>query len=91
MHYYVYMLLCENDSFYTGYTKSIKSRLRLHRNGKGARYTRLHKPKTLVYVEQFGSRSEAMKKEKNIKRLNHNQKSELVQKYLKNQEKTKKQ
>ena len=47
-------------------------------NGKGARYTRMLKPKKLVYVERYDSRSEAMKKEKRIKRLSHRQKLELI-------------
>jgi len=78
MPYYVYMLLCENNSFYTGYTGDLDSRIRLHENGKGARYTRMYKPKKLVYVEQFSSRKEAIRREKTVKRLNHQQKLELV-------------
>jgi predicted GIY-YIG superfamily endonuclease len=47
-------------------------------NGKGARYTRMHKPKKLVYAEQFESRAEAMRREKRLKKLGHQQKRELV-------------
>ena len=47
-------------------------------NGKAARYTRMHRPKKIVYVEEFGSRAEAMKREKWIKRLKHSQKLELI-------------
>jgi len=78
MPYYVYIIQCKGGSFYTGYTRDLDARMRLHMNRKGARYTRLHKPKKLVYVEEFGSRSEAMKKEKKVKRLNHRQKLELI-------------
>ena len=78
MPYYVYVILCEGGSFYTGYTKNVKSRLRLHMNGKGARYTRMHKPRELVYTEQFESRAEAMRREKRLKRLGHQQKRKLV-------------
>jgi putative endonuclease len=78
MPYYVYIIQCRGGSFYTGYTKDLDARIRLHMNGKGARYTRMHKPKKLVYVEICGSRSEAMKKEKRIKRLGHRQKLELI-------------
>ena len=88
--FYVYMLLCENKSFYTGYTKSVKSRFRLHVNGKGARYTKMHKPQSLVYVEQFASRSEAMKREKRIKKLAHDKKLKLASSYSKNQKRNKK-
>jgi len=47
-------------------------------NGKGARYTRMHKPLKLAYVERFNSRPEAMREERKIKRLNHLQKLEMI-------------
>ncbi len=78
MSYYVYLILCEDGSFYTGYTKNLDSRVRLHTSGKGARYTKMHKPKRLVYSESFGSRAEAMKRERRIKKLSHRQKLQLA-------------
>jgi putative endonuclease len=78
MPYYVYVILCKDKSFYTGYTKDLDSRMRLHMNGKASRYTRMHRPKKIVYVEEFGSRAEAMRREKNVKRLNHRQKLKLI-------------
>lgn len=89
MPYYVYVILCDDGSFYTGYTKNVKSRLRLHMNGKGARYTRMHKPKKLVYAEQFKSRAEAMRREKRLKKLGHQQKRKLVK--MQNSKKNKRQ
>jgi putative endonuclease len=77
--YYVYVILCEGNSLYTGYTKNLKRRFRLHTRGKGARYTRMHKPKELIYFEKHSSRAEAMKREKRIKRLNHKQKLALAE------------
>lgn len=78
MPYYVYIILCINGSFYTGYTKDINERVRLHANGRGARYTKMHPPKEVAYVEQFTSRSEAMRREKAIKKLSHQQKADLI-------------
>ncbi|NWF86201.1 GIY-YIG nuclease family protein [Candidatus Bathyarchaeota archaeon] len=78
MPYYVYMILCEGNNFYTGYTSDLDLRMQLHMKGKAARYTRMHKPKKIVYVEEFASRAEAMKREKRIKRLNHSQKMALT-------------
>jgi putative endonuclease len=78
MPYYIYVILCKGNTFYTGYTKDLDSRMRLHMNGKAARYTRMHRPKKIVYVEKFGSRAEAMKREKRIKKLKHGQKLELI-------------
>jgi len=78
MPFYVYILLCTDGSFYTGYTKNIDERIRLHANGKGAKYTRVHKPKRVAYVELFGSQAKAMKREKEIKKLSHQQKLNLT-------------
>lgn len=85
MPYYVYIIQCEGGSFYTGYTKDLGCRITFHMNGKGARYTRMHRAQKLVYVEEFPSISEAMRNEKRIKRLSHRQKLEL----MRNQTKTK--
>jgi putative endonuclease len=78
MPYYVYVILCKGNTFYTGYTKDLDLRMRLHMNGKAARYTQMHRPKKIVYVEEFSSRAEAMRREKRVKRLNHSQKLELI-------------
>ena len=78
MPFYVYILLCRDGSFYTGYTKNLDKRTRLHENGKGARYTRMHKPKRVAYVELFDSRAIAMKREKAIKKMSHQQKLNLI-------------
>lgn len=78
MPFYVYILLCTDGSFYTGYTKNIDSRTRLHANGKGARYTKMHKPKKVAYVELFDSRVKAMKREREIKKMTHQQKLDLI-------------
>ncbi len=78
MPYYVYIILCEGNSLYTGYTKNLDSRIRLHKKGKAARYTKMHRPKRLVHVEEFHSRAEAMRREKRIKKLTHIQKLRLA-------------
>jgi len=81
MPYYVYILLCEDGSYYTGHSKDVKHRIEQHRKGQGARYTRMHKPQKTVYTEQFNRRSEAMKREQEIKSLNHSQKEQLINSY----------
>jgi putative endonuclease len=78
MSFYVYILLCSDGSFYTGYTKNIDERTRLHANGKGARYTKTHKPKRVVHIELFATRAEAMKREREIKKMSHQQKLNLI-------------
>jgi putative endonuclease len=78
--FFVYILLCIDGSFYTGYTKDLDARTRQHQNGKGAKYTKSHKPQKVAYVEQFDSRSSAMKREREIKKLSHQQKLDLATK-----------
>ena len=78
MPYYVYIILCIDGSFYTGYTKNIDTRLKLHESGKGARYTRMHKPQKIAYLEMLDTRAQAMKREKQIKKLSHQQKFNLI-------------
>jgi len=78
MPFYVYILLCMDGSFYTGYTKDLQERTKLHENGKGARYTKSHKPQKVAYIEPFNSRSQAMKRERIIKKLTHKQKFDLI-------------
>ena len=78
MPFYVYMLLCEDGSYYTGYTKDVDLRVKQHRIGVGARYTKMHRPKRLVYTEEFSTIREAMKRERKIKQLSHKEKNKLV-------------
>ena len=82
MPYNVYILLCKDGSYYTGYTKDIKNRVEQHKKGQGARYTQMHQAQKIVYVEEFKSRSEAMRRERKIKSLKHTEKQRLVNTYL---------
>ena len=65
--WYVYILLCSDSSFYTGISNNPDLRLKDHISGKGARFTRLHKPVKRIYLELVGSRSSALKRELAIK------------------------
>jgi len=67
-----------DGSFYTGYTKDLEERTRQHQNGTGAKYTKSHRPQRVAYVELFGTRSAAMKREREIKKLSHQQKLNLI-------------
>ncbi|MCW3982410.1 MAG: GIY-YIG nuclease family protein [Candidatus Bathyarchaeota archaeon] len=78
MSFYVYILQCMDGSFYTGYTKDLEERTRQHQNGTGAKYTKSHRPQRVAYVELFGTRSAAMKREREIKKLSHQQKLNLI-------------
>jgi len=76
--YYVYILMCGDGSYYTGYTSNLGLRIKQHREGLGARYTRMRKPGRLVYAEKFSSRREAMSRERKIKAMSHDQKNRLI-------------
>jgi len=78
--YYVYLLLCEDGSYYTGYTSDLASRLKRHQIGRGARYTKMRRPKRIVHLERFRTRRAAMRRERQIKALTHAQKHELARK-----------
>jgi putative endonuclease len=56
----------------------LDARTKQHETGKGAKYTRAHKPQKVVYFELFDMRSKAMKREREIKKLSHQQKNNLV-------------
>lgn len=78
MSYYCYMILCANGGYYTGWTTDPFRRLKQHNAGRGARYTRMNAPSELVYVEEVANRSTALKRELEIKRLDHLKKVALV-------------
>lgn len=60
---YMYVLECADHTLYTGYTTDVEKRLITHNAGKGAKYTRARLPVTLLYVEKFASKQEAMSAE----------------------------
>lgn len=76
---YTYMLRCKDGSYYTGWTNDIKKRLKQHRSGQGAKYTKGRGPLTLVHLEVFDTQSEAMRREIYIKKLKRMDKEALVQ------------
>lgn len=68
--WFVYVIQCADGSFYTGSTNNLQKRFLDHKNGKGGRYTRSHKVIKIIYSEQFASKTEALKKEFEIKSWN---------------------
>lgn len=78
--WFVYILRCADNSLYTGITLDLDKRLAEH-NGidkNGAKYTHSRRPVTLVYHEETLSRSEASKREYQIKSLSKIQKESLI-------------
>jgi len=78
MTYYVYILMCADGTYYTGYTTDVERRLKAHNTGKGAKYTRSRRPCTLVYTEEYPTKQEAMRREYAIKQLTRKEKEDLM-------------
>lgn len=79
---FVYILKCNDDSLYTGWTNDLKKRIKAHSNGKGAKYTKARLPVELVYFEEFDDKISAMKREYAIKQLKRKEKLELIKNHL---------
>lgn len=80
--YYVYILECCDGTLYTGYTNDVAKRVAKHNLGVGAKYTRGRTPCRLVYVEEFISKNDAMRREWNIKnKLSRDDKLKLIREY----------
>lgn len=79
--YWVYILLCDNNTYYTGYTNDLKRRYQSHLDGTGAcKYTRSFKPiKIAQSWEIMTGKSEAMKIERYIKKQTRHEKEKLIQ------------
>ena len=74
----VYMLLCADGTYYTGWTTDFNQRLATHNSGKGAKYTRSRLPAEPVYLEYVHDRSAGLKREAAIKKLTHIKKRQLI-------------
>lgn len=76
--WHIYLIECADGSLYTGITVDVDRRFRMHLAGKGARYTRSHKPVRLIASRPVGSRAEALRAELAVKRLPRSQKIDAV-------------
>lgn len=76
--WYLYILRCRDGSLYTGITTDVQKRFAAHAEGRGAKYTRGRGPLELVYREECGSHSEALKRELRIKAMTRSAKEALI-------------
>ena len=84
--YYVYILKCSDGSLYCGVTNDRKRRLAAHNGGTGAKYTRSRRPVAMVWSEEAGSKSDALKREIEIKKMTRSQKIALISQKTDNSE-----
>ena len=76
--YFVYLAKCEDGSIYTGITTDTARRLKEHQSGTGGKYTRAKKVVKILYTEQFDTRSQALKREAEIKGWRREKKLSLI-------------
>ncbi len=74
---YTYIVRCNDNSLYTGWTNNLEKRIEMHNTGKGAKYTKSRRPVELVYYEEFEEKEDAMRREYAIKKMTRKQKEQL--------------
>ncbi|MBB1115749.1 GIY-YIG nuclease family protein [Stenotrophomonas sp. W1S232] len=67
--WFVYLLECADGSYYAGITTDVDARLAAHQAGKGARYTRAHRPLRVLASRAYPDRSSALRAEWQLKQL----------------------
>jgi putative endonuclease len=80
--WFVYLLKCSDDSYYAGIAQNVEERLERHQTGRGAEYTKARLPVELVYVEKADNHSQALAREKWLKRQTHRVKEELIREWI---------
>ena len=78
MAFWVYILRCADNSYYTGHTDNLEDRLSKHRSGEIEGYTSTRLPVRLVFSEQFPTREEALACELQIKGWTRKKKEALM-------------
>ena len=74
---FVYMVRCTGGQLYTGWTNDPAARLRAHRNGRGASYTRAHGAEGFAYIERCADKRAALRREAALKKLSKAEKEIL--------------
>ena len=75
---YTYILKCSDGTLYCGWTNDLEKRVKVHNEGKGAKYTRCRLPVVLVYYEKFETSVEAQRREYQIKQMTRAEKLRLI-------------
>lgn len=75
---FVYIVLCADNTYYTGWTTDLEHRISVHNSGNGAKYTRSRLPVTLVYSEEYATKAECLRREFAIKQLDRRHKDKLI-------------
>ncbi|MBI4212550.1 MAG: GIY-YIG nuclease family protein [Deltaproteobacteria bacterium] len=78
MAFWVYILKCNDDSYYTGHTDDLEKRMFEHHSGAIEGYTKNRRPLRLIFCEQFSSREDAFQRERQIKGWSRLKKEALI-------------
>ncbi|MCX6764094.1 MAG: GIY-YIG nuclease family protein [Candidatus Nealsonbacteria bacterium] len=78
--YYLYFLLCDDNSIYTGVTNDIERRFLEHKNKKGGHYTSSHNAVKIIYKESYSTQKKALRRERQIKGWRRKKKLALINK-----------
>lgn len=78
-NWFVYILLCKDNSYYIGCTSNLPNRFDQHLSTFGSKYTHIHGIKSLVYHEEFGNLNQAREREKQIKGWTRIKKEKLIE------------
>jgi putative endonuclease len=82
-YYYVYILKCNDGTFYTGVTNNLDKRVEAHNTKKtGAKYTKSRRPVILVYQKRHKDRSRAQQSEYKVRNLTRDEKILLIKDYM---------
>ena len=87
MSYFVYILICSDNSYYVGFCSDLDRRLNEHNSGRGACYTRIRRPVSLVFKEEFNEKAMAKAREKQIKGWTREKKEALMKGIIKTKSK----
>jgi putative endonuclease len=79
--FFVYIVRCKNNTYYTGYTSDLQQRVEEHNSGRGAKYVRGKGPVTLMYVKEYRYYKNALAGERKVKKMTRRQKELMIRKY----------
>ncbi len=78
MSFYVYILRCADGSYYLGHTDDLEARIAAHHMGAIEGHTRIRRPVTLVFADEFPSREDALARERQVKGWSRAKKEALI-------------
>ncbi len=78
MDCFCYIVECADGTYYTGWSTDPRRREQQHNRGRGARYTSQRRPVKLVYIEAQPDRSTAMRRERQLKKMDRAHKKALI-------------